>query len=244
MVQDEEVVEKIFNMHFSNKEIQCQTNLSWVDEMVELDQKIDRIEDNSEMITERKSTSTTNTSPSSVPLKESVQTETFNYGVIVNETETNGFVSDTEQVQEKSLSKKQKLRGPKCVRRRKGYASSADDEDESDSTEDMLEYLNGAHPSTLLTYFRCPYCSLSLVDKRKIDHHILYTHSIASTSKSNPRYKRAKKQKMKVQMQASDKVERKYILDYENFVEEKTPTFKFINECDSDFNESSIQLLV
>ena len=234
MVQDEEFVEKIFNMHFPSKEIHCQTNLTWVNEMVELNLKIDRIESNFERISEDKSTST----PSPIPLTSSVETETFNYGVIVNETETNGYVSETEQVQDESLHKKQKLRGPKCIRRKNGYVSSSDDELEADTTVDILKHLNGANPNTLLTYFRCPYCRLSQVSKEKIDHHILYTHSIASTSKANPRYKRAKKQKMKVFMKASDKVEKKHILNYENSLKIESQLFRNSTDCDSELEEN------
>ena len=109
--------------------------MSWVNEMVELNLKIDRIESNFERISEDKSTST----PSPIPLTSSVETETFNYGVIVNETETNGYVSETEQVQDESLHKKQKLRGPKCIRRKHGYVSSSDDELEADTTVDILK---------------------------------------------------------------------------------------------------------
>merc|ERR1711983_259307 len=176
--------------------------------------------------------------PNPNPVTVSLEAETFNYGVIVNETETNGYVSETEQVQDESLHKKQKLRGPKCIRRKNGYVSSSDDELEADSTVDILKHLNGANPNTLLTYFRCPYCRLSQVSKEKIDHHILYTHSIASTSKANPRYKRAKKQKMKVFMKASDKVEKKHILNYENSLKIESQLFRNSTDCDSELEEN------
>ena len=48
MTQEEDVVEKIYNMHFPSKEIECQTSLSWVSTMVNLDETLEKIEDNFE----------------------------------------------------------------------------------------------------------------------------------------------------------------------------------------------------
>ena len=45
MTQEEDVVEKIYKMHFPSKEIECQTSLSWVSTMVNLDETIEKIED-------------------------------------------------------------------------------------------------------------------------------------------------------------------------------------------------------
>ena len=125
MTQEEDVVEKIYKMHFPSKEIECQTSLSWVSTMVNLDETIEKIEDNLETFADN------NTNVYDIPAEainneyaEEVISRTFNYGVIVNETDTSEAIEHCHQNRMRG-----KLRGPKCVRRKNGTVDSSDEDE-------------------------------------------------------------------------------------------------------------------
>ena len=85
MIQEREVIEKIYKMHFPSKEVEVQTSVSWINDMVELEESIGKIEKNLENSTTR-------------PLSENEGS--FSYGIIVDETAEehveSGLTEETE----------------------------------------------------------------------------------------------------------------------------------------------------
>ena len=100
MAQEEKVVDKIIEMHFPRSEIECQTSISWVkDEMIDLEDKLKQIEENIDLDPPEKSETNEDS------YKNKKDELSFSYGVIVNETETNGFSSASEESDSTSTSK-------------------------------------------------------------------------------------------------------------------------------------------
>ena len=242
MTQEEDVVEKIYKMHFPSKEIECQTSLSWVSTMVNLDETLEKIEDNFETYADN------DTNVDDKPAEkinneyaEDVISRTFHYGVIVNETDTSEAIINSHQSRRRG-----KLKGPKCVRRKNGTLESSDedgavdtagdsDAEENEAINKLKQILEKAEPKSLITRFRCQYCNKSHYDKGVIDLHIIDDHSIPSTSKVNPRYKKSKRQKMQVSI-PSNSVQKKYIEDYENY---ENNYFEDSSECLQTWDENS-----
>ena len=73
MIQEPDVVEKIYKMHFPSKEMEVQTSVSWINDMIDLEESIENIEANLESFTSRPS---------------SENGESFSFGMIVDETES------------------------------------------------------------------------------------------------------------------------------------------------------------
>ena len=44
MIQEDELVDKIHKMHFPSREMEVQTTVSWVHNMIQLEETIDKIE--------------------------------------------------------------------------------------------------------------------------------------------------------------------------------------------------------
>ena len=74
MIQEPDVVEKIYKMHFPSKEMEVQTSVSWINDMIELEGSIGNIEANLENSTNR-------------PLSDNEFEDSFSYGIVVDETD-------------------------------------------------------------------------------------------------------------------------------------------------------------
>lgn len=197
MANGEDIVEKLFQMHFPTRDVQCQTQVTWISELA-----VNEETDTNEFdCTETE----VNEDLEEPPKQDFSDSSDFLFGVIVNETEPEGNkienIPDTTQT-------KSKLKGPKCVRRRRDSYESEPDYNVIDTL------LKETSAESLVTRFRCQYCQKAHYDKEAIGQHIIYDHSIPSTSKKCPRYKKSKKQKMKVQMLSSDKVNKELIENY------------------------------
>ena len=110
MTQEEDVVERIYQMHFPPREMECQTSVSWISELVYLEERAKQIEEVFETNDDNEEDKVEEKSP---------ENSSFSFGVIVNETDTN-----------EPLYKKMKLKGPKSVRRQRGESFSSDEEEE------------------------------------------------------------------------------------------------------------------
>ena len=230
MAQEEKVVDKIIEMHFPRSEIECQTSISWVkDEMIDLEDKLKQIEENIDLDPPEKSETNEDS------YKNKKDELSFSYGVIVNETETNGFSSASEESDSTSTSKfgnsnQQspltpnqigKLRGPRSYRKKNLDWNSSDEDDRRVLDSDDEELFNSTKErniNLLLNRYRCQYCNHSHFDKEKTDNHIFYCHSIPGTSKSRPRYKKSRKQGMKIIIGKDDKVRQDYVDEYKNSI--------------------------
>ena len=109
------------------------------------------------------------------------------------------------------------------------------DAEENEAINKLKQILEKAEPKSLITRFRCQYCNKSHYDKGVIDLHIIDDHSIPSTSKVNPRYKKSRRQKMQVSI-PSNSVQKKYIEDYENY---ECNYFEDSSECLQNWDEKS-----
>ena len=173
MIQEKDVVEKIYKMHFPSKEMEVQTSVSWINDMIELEEKIGNIEENLE-----------NSTSSSISL--SVNEESFSYGIIVDETEENPVESGSTQVTSEAESEVSLPESPTCIEERNLWA--------------------GADFNSLIYRYRCPYCDTFGASDIILDH-ILLEHSIPGTSRTYPRYRRPRKQRMAVKVDKRDLTE-------------------------------------
>ena len=83
MIQEREVVEKIHKMHFPSREMEVQTTVSWVNNMIQLEESLANIEAN---IEDNKSYPENNIK---IPEKSNtgVELESYNFGIMVDETQ-------------------------------------------------------------------------------------------------------------------------------------------------------------
>ena len=107
----------------------------------------------------------------------------FLFGRIVNETEPEA--KQFEIIPNPKQAKK-KIRGPKCVRRRRDSYESEEEEPDYSVIDTLLKVTSA---KSLVTRFRCQYCQKAHYSKDVIGQHIIYDHSIPSTSKKFPKYK-------------------------------------------------------
>ena len=200
MANGDDIVEKLFQMHFPTRDIECQTPVSWISELEEKETK--EFDDSEKEVNGE-------TEDLKIPPKQDFQNGSeFLFGVIVNETEPEE--RRMENIAEAKQTKS-KLRGPKCVRKRRESYESEVEEPDYKIIDSLLKETSA---NSLVTRFRCQYCHKAHHDKELIGQHIIYDHSIPSTSKKCPRYKKSKKQKMIVQILNSDKVDKQLIEMY------------------------------
>lgn len=77
MIQEDELVDKIHKMHFPSREMEVQTTVSWVHNMIQLEETIDKIEKHLEVGDKNANEIT----PPSIDLKMGP------FGIIVDETQ-------------------------------------------------------------------------------------------------------------------------------------------------------------
>ena len=133
MASGEDIVERLVRMHFPVKEVECQTPVSWSSQFT----------DTEDMERENES----NFEPKEVwtNLADFQNDTEFAFGIIVNETE----MEETKKADVPRNDKPtRKLRGPKCVRRRRDSYESEEDPDYN-AVDMLLEETN------LLLFIHC-----------------------------------------------------------------------------------------
>ena len=224
MANGDDIVEKLFQMHFPTRDVECQTSYSWISEMEEIVET-----DNIEVNDTEKEIKTGD--PQVASQQDFPNGPEFLFGRIVNETEPEA--KQFEIIPNPKQARK-KIRGPKCVRRRRDSYESEEEEPDYSVIDTLLKVTSA---KSLVTRFRCQYCQKAHYSKDVIGQHIIYDHSIPSTSKKFPKYKKSKMQKMKVQMLNSDKVDKQLIEKYYEAKNHQELSMCF--ECTSD-NEEAI----
>ena len=173
MIQEPDVVEKIYKMHFPSKEMEVQTSVSWINDMIELEGSIVNIEANLENFTNR-------------PLSDNEFEDSFSYGIVVDETDEpvespmTGLTEVTTEA-EREVS-------------------------DSQTFPDQTNMWEEEDFHSLMFRYRCPYCD-TFGASEIIWNHILLDHSIPSTSRRYPSYRKPRKQQLAVKIDKRDLIE-------------------------------------
>ena len=189
MIQEREVVEKIHKMHFPSREMEVQTTVSWVNNMIQLEESLANIEAN---IEDNKSYPENNIK---IPEKSNtgVELESYNFGIMVDETQ-GPFESNFET--ESSLIDFEDYDG----------AQDSREQLASQTFEEQSKLREEQDWGSIIYRYRCPYCDTCQTYPAIYDH-ILTEHSIPSTSRTYPSYRKPRKQQMGV------KIDRKELRD-------------------------------
>ena len=229
MANGDDIVEKLFQMHFPTREVECQTSVTWISEKEKIVETENIESDDIEKEVNGKTRDPQETLEQDYP-----NGSKFLFGRIVNETEPEAKQYETIPSPKQAMKK---LRGPKCVRRRRDSYESEEEEADYSLIDTLLEKTSA---KSLITRFRCQYCQKAHYNKDLIGQHIIFDHSIPSTSKKFPRYKKSKMQKMRVQMLVSDKIDKQLIEEYyeaKNHLEQIPMFFESTNDNEEAITE-------